>query len=418
MSITRRILVFACAVGLAAACTSNNTSSEASSPSSGTTTVESSDPATADAVMKIVNDTMASAHLKSVIVRVTVDGKEIVTKAVGESMTGVPATVDMNFRNGAVAISYVSTLLLKLVDEKKVSLDDKLSKWLPDIPNADRVTLEQLAHMTSGYVDYVLGNDEFAKQIYVDPFRNWTTDELLSFAINKPLFYEPGTNWNYAHTNYVLLGLALEKATGEKMEALIKEKVLDPLGLKNTVASQNASIPEPVLHAFSSERRDFLQIPAGTPFYEESTFWNPSWTITHGAIQTSNIFDLHETAVGIGSGKLLSPESYKAMVSTDLRGKTTAVPGCPTCVVQDEHYTFGLGVVLTGNWIAQTPLFSGEAAIEAYLPSKKIAIAVAVTYAEAAFGADGQYTNMGDTIFRKIGALLAPDDAPPLPRPK
>ncbi len=134
MSITRRILVFACAVGLAAACTSNNTSSEASSPSSGTTTVESSDPATADAVMKIVNDTMASAHLKSVIVRVTVDGKEIVTKAVGESMTGVPATVDMNFRNGAVAISYVSTLLLKLVDEmKKLSADFR--RWFeqPDM---------------------------------------------------------------------------------------------------------------------------------------------------------------------------------------------------------------------------------------------------------------------------------------------
>ena len=63
---------------------------------------------------------MAQAHLKAVIVRVTVDGKEVVTQAVGESMTGVPATTDMHFRNGAVAISYVSTLLLMLVDEKKV----------------------------------------------------------------------------------------------------------------------------------------------------------------------------------------------------------------------------------------------------------------------------------------------------------
>jgi CubicO group peptidase (beta-lactamase class C family) len=70
-------------------------------------------------------------------------------------MTGVPATTDMHFRNGAVAISYVSTLLLQLVDEKKVSLDDKVSKWLPDIPYSDQVTLGQLAQMTSGYVDYV-----------------------------------------------------------------------------------------------------------------------------------------------------------------------------------------------------------------------------------------------------------------------
>ena len=73
-------------------------------------------------------------------------------------MTGVPATTDMHFRNGAVAISYMSTLLLHLVDEKKVSLDDKVSKWLPDMPHADRVTLGQLAQMTSGYIDFVIGN--------------------------------------------------------------------------------------------------------------------------------------------------------------------------------------------------------------------------------------------------------------------
>ncbi len=90
----------------------------------------------------------------------------MLTHAVGESMTGVPATTNMHFRNGAVAISYVSTLLLSLVDQDKVSLDDKLSKWLPDVPNADRVTLGQLAQMTSGYVDYVIGNTEFDKALY------------------------------------------------------------------------------------------------------------------------------------------------------------------------------------------------------------------------------------------------------------
>ena len=77
---------------------------------------------------------MAQAHLKSVIVRVTVDGQKVVTEAVGDSMTGVPATTDMHFRNGAVAISYVATLLLKLVDQKKVGLDDKLSKWSARLP--------------------------------------------------------------------------------------------------------------------------------------------------------------------------------------------------------------------------------------------------------------------------------------------
>ena len=112
------------------------------------------------------------------------DGKEVVTEAVGESMTGVPATTGMHFRNGAVAISYVSTLLLKLVDEHKVSLDDKLSKWLPEVPHADRVTLGQLAQMTSGYGDYVIGNTELNDALYADPFRRWTAHELLQYAVD------------------------------------------------------------------------------------------------------------------------------------------------------------------------------------------------------------------------------------------
>ena len=330
-------------------------------------------------------------------------------------MTGVPATTDMHFRNGAVAISYVSTLLLQLVDEKKVSLDDKVSTWLPDIPHTDRVTLRQLAQMTSGYVDYVLGNTDFDKAIYADPFRNWTPEELLAYATSKPLLYEPGTNWNYAHTNYVILGLALEKITGQPMTTLMQDKVLGPLGLDNTTDPGTAAITEPVLHAFSSERREALQISPGTSFYEESTFWNPSWTITHGAIQTSNIYDLHDTAIAIGTGKLLSRESYEAMISTDLRGKTTALPGCPTCFPQSDDYTYGLGQPIVGNWLMQNPLFSGYAAAEAYLPSKKIAIAVAVTYDQAAFDDTGAYKNEADILFRKIGAYLAPDDAPGIP---
>ena len=378
----------------------------------------SADTTKADAVMRIVRDTMAQAHLKAVIVRVTVDGKEVVTQAVGESMTGVPATTGMHFRNGAVAISYVSTLLLKLVDEKKVSLDDKLSKFLPEIPHAERVTLGQMAQMTSGYVDYVIGNTAMNDALYANPFRRWTVHEMLQYAIDQPLLYEPGTNWNYAHTNYVLLGLALEKATGQEMSKLLTDKVLRPLGLTNTVNSLTPEIPSPVLHAFSSERRSALKIPAGTPFYEESTFWDPSWTITHGAIQTTNIYDMEATAVGIGSGKLLTADSYKKLVSTELRGKTHKQPGCTTCDEMNDIYTYGMGLVISGSWLLQNPLFSGYAALEAYLPSQKIAIAVAVTYAPEAFDDQGNYRNEADTLFRKIGAELAPEDAPPMPPQK
>jgi CubicO group peptidase (beta-lactamase class C family) len=405
MPIARRVACVVLALGVVAGCGGPHTASPTGS----------GDHAQADAVMRVVRNTMGQAHLRAVIVRVTVDGKEIVTQAVGDSMTGVPASTDMHFRNGAVAISYVSTLLLKLVDEKRVTLEDPLSKWLPDFPNAQRVTLGQLAQMTAGYPDYVIGNQQFSDELYANPFQQWTTQDILAQISSRPLLYDPGTNWNYAHTDYVLLGLALEKATGQDMPTLLQNEVLGPLGLKATANSDTPEIPHPVLHAFSSERREALKIPVGIPFYEESTYWNPSWTITHGAIQTTNIYDLEATAVGVGSGRLPSGDSYKKMVSTALRGKTHAQPGCPTCFDQNEGYTYGLGVITSGEWLMQNPLFAGCAAVEAYLPAQKVAIAVAVTFAPEAFDDQGNYSNQADILFRKIGAVVAPNDAPPMP---
>src|SRR4051794_3966669 len=226
MPAVRPFLAVMCALAMLTGCAASTPPTESPTPTTET--------AKADAVMRIVRDTMAQAHLKAVIVRVTVDGKEVVTQAVGESMTGVPVTTNMHFRNGAVAISYVSTLLLKLVDEKTVSLEDKLSKWLPDFPHSDRVTLGQLAQMTSGYPDYIIGNDAFINMLYANPFRQWTTQEMMAQITSRPLLYEPGTNWNYAHTNYVLLGQALEKATNTDMPSLLQTKVLAPLGLTAT----------------------------------------------------------------------------------------------------------------------------------------------------------------------------------------
>lgn len=407
MSLRRTLCAFACSGLLLTSCAAHPTRAPATSGDG-----------RADVVAEIVDDVMTQEHLRAVLVRVTQDGKDVLTKAFGESTTGVPATVDMHFRNGAVAISYVSTLLLRLVDEGTVGLDDLLSTWLPEVPHSDRVTLGQLAQMTSGYADYVIGNTAMNDALYADPFRQWTPRELLAFAVDQPLRYQPGTNWNYAHTNYVLLGLALEKATGETMPTLLSDRVLQPLGLTSTANSDTAEIPAPVLHAFTSERREALKIPAGIPFYEESTFWNPSWTITHGAVQTSTIYDLEATAVGIGSGKLLSRESYEKMVSTSLRGRTRAMPGCETCAPMTDGYTYGLGIVVSGDWLLQNPMFAGYAAVEAYLPQAKIAIAVAVTFEPAAFDDQGGYSNAAQLLFRRLGAELAPAHAPPVPPAK
>jgi CubicO group peptidase (beta-lactamase class C family) len=370
----------------------------------------------AEAILTIARDIMAKQDVKAVILRVLIDGQEIVTEALGESMTGVPATTDMHFRNGAVAISYMSTLLLLLVDQNVVGLDDPLATWLPDLPDADQVTLRMLTNMTAGYPDFVQ-NAGFIKLFYEDPFRQWTPEEQISIGLSTPRIFAPGTNWDYSHTNYVILGQALEKITGQPLNVALQEQVLGPMGLQNTVAWSTPEITEPVLHAFSSERRQALDVPAGTRFYEESTYWNPSWTLAKGAIQTSDIVDLATSAVAIGEGSLLSPASHRAQVAPDLLGFGSPLKGCPNCHTLDETYNYGLGVVLTGDWIVQNPLFAGCGAVIGYLPAGKIAIAVATTFNEGAFDDQGNYRYASHAeIFAAIGTALAPDDSPPPPR--
>ena len=372
------------------------------------------DRAQAAAIVALARDAMAKDDLKAVILRVTIDGQEVVTEALGESMTGVPATTDMHFRNGAVAFTYMATLLLQLVDQGVVRLDDALATWLPDLPDADRVTLRMLANMTAGYPDYV-PNAQFNKDIYAAPFRQWTPQELIAIGLSTPRVFAPGTNWDYSHTNYVILGRVLERITGQPLATLMRDNIFAPLGLNNTAGSFTAAIPTPVLHAFSSERREALGIAPATRFYEESTYWNPSWTTHEGAIQTTNIYDMATSAVAVGEGTLLSAASHTAQIAPDLLGFGSALQGCPACHTLDADYTYGLGIVLTGSWLIQNPLFFGWGGIMAYLPASKIAVAVVTTYDEQSFDDQGnyKYQNASEPIFGAIATYLAPND--PLP---
>jgi hypothetical protein len=123
------------------------------------------------------------------------------------------------------------------------------------------------------------------------------------------------------------------------------------------------------------------------------------------------------TAVKVGTGVLLSKSSYEAMTAPNLLGFGKKQDNCvPSCFTQINGYNYGLGVVRSGSWLIQNPLVGGYSATEAYLPSKKIAIAVAVTFAPEAFDSQGNYANSSDTLFRLIGAYMAPDDAPPMPK--
>ncbi|MFF0558146.1 serine hydrolase domain-containing protein [Streptomyces sp. NPDC004266] len=350
-------------------------------------------------ILRIAERAKAEMDLKSVILRVTVDGREVVTTALGESMTGVPATPAMHFRNGNVAISYMGTALLRLVDRGEVRLDDPVARWLPGLEDGDRITLRMLAASTTGLVDYVR-LPEFQRAVTSNPFRRWTADELVRLSTSKERWYEPGTNWSYSHADFVLLGAALERITGTRLDHLLRREVLGPLGLRETRNGFTPDVPSPVLHAFASDR--------GT--YEESTFWNPSWTTAPGAVETTDICDLASSAVGIGSGRLLSPSSHRELLDPGTVGLGHATAKCPAtvCLAQTEATHYGLGLLVLGDWVSQHPLFFGYSASQAYLPSKRLAIAVSTTNGPAAPGGHSAHT-----IAQRIAAALVP--AHPIP---
>src|SRR5919107_826805 len=125
---------------------------------------------------------------------------------------------------GAVAFAYLGTLLMRFVDEGRVSLDDTIDRWIPTLPEADKVTLRMLANQTSGYPDYETDPAWVAAE-QADPFHIWTFEERLPYAFSRPVLFAPGTNWAYAHTNFMILGEILAEIGGLPLATLLSEKV-------------------------------------------------------------------------------------------------------------------------------------------------------------------------------------------------
>src|SRR5579872_6065048 len=356
-------------------------------------------------IASVVRDAMAKNHLKAVIVQVRLNGRTLYTGAFGESMTGVAATPDMHFRNGALAFTYMSTLLLEFVDQKKVTLRTTLSAYLPTLPNASRVTLKDLSQMTSGYADYVY-QPELTRRLYRDPFRQWTPEELIRIGTSKPMQFAPGTNWGYSHTNYVILGSVLERIAHLPLAVALQRDVLRPMGLTQTSASTTPVLPQPVLHSFTSERRVALGVKPGIPFSEESTFWNPSWTTIDGAVETTDISDLVTSLEAVASGKLLSKASSAAQITPSLIGFGHRQSGCPACRTNTPGFNYGLGVIVAGTWITQTLGFAGASGAVGTLPTRKLTIAVEATNTPGAYDDKGNAGLGAVAVFRALADTL------------
>ena len=333
----------------------------------------------------IVARTMRSEKLKSALVSVRVGSREVVTSARGTSMTGVPARTNMRFRIGNVAIAYLGTLALLLQEDGVIDLDEPISKYVRGQRDGDRITPRMLLQSTAGNRDFV-GYPPFNRAFYDDVFRRFGDRQLYGYVLAQPPACEPGECWRYSHWNYHVIGTVLSRAAGRPLKTLLERRVLKPSGLSRTAAFSTARIPKPVLHSFTRERG----------VYEDSTFWNPSWTLARGSVMTSTIRDVARSARVMGSGRLLSERSYAEFTAPDTAGLEP----------WGSDLYYGLGIVSNNSWLTQAPAFAGYFGAMGYLPSREISIAVASTKREAA----EPDPNVSNVIMRRISAYMAPGE--------
>ncbi|KAI9020353.1 beta-lactamase/transpeptidase-like protein [Hyaloraphidium curvatum] len=299
--------------------------------------VSTSHPA-ASAVAASLRKAFRNGNLGALVAGVWQNGSAVVAGALGESLPGVPAQPDMRHRVGNVAASFLTVLFLQLVDEGKVSLDDPVTKYLPDlgVPDGDRMTLRMLASSTTGLEHFPV-IDAFLNDWYANPFRTWDPRELVAYTFKVPrLFPNPGEGQHFADTNLVLLALALESATGQKVHDMITGRFIVPLGLSATISPWNPEIPGPVLHSFTNERNSAI--------WEEATFWNPQWNPWSGDVSSSQD-DVRKWFETFGSGKLLPPALQKVLISN------------PRQNGKNRYYAMGIGV--WGDWLFTNPGLQG-----------------------------------------------------------
>ena len=289
---------------------------------------------------------------------VSVKGKPILVGALGQALSGVPATTAMHVRTGNMSESIMTTLLLQMVDHRKISLDDTVAKWYPDFPEADQVTVRMLASSTSGYGDYVT-SDAWSDKFEADPFQRWTATELLDIAKTLPPLFPPGTSWAFSDTNFLLLGQILQQDGGKPYPSLARTTILDPLHMDQTRYSTTAAIPEPVLHAYSNERGKF----------EEVTYWSPSWAPNMGN-GTSDVNDMLTWSRALGTGQVLTKRSHRLQTGDQNVGLGP--------LTEKTHY--GMGAVITNDWIFTNPQVDGYNSVVAYLPERQVAVTVAQQY--------------------------------------
>lgn len=289
---------------------------------------------------------------------------QILTWTIGTQQLGMkgPITADTLFRMNSVTKSFTAALSLKLIEQGKLSLDMPITQYLPQYQTWKQITVRELLNQTSGIFDYINVPGWF-KQLAMQPNKVWTPAKLVDIAYQHPLDFVPGKSWAYSNTNYVLLGMIIEKVTGKSMRDNLQQTFFTPLHLKHTyyVAAQISEyIKSTLAHGYFRG--------------QDVTFENPSvWQAAAGVISTT-----HDMALwfhNLMDGNILSPQSQALMTTW-----VSTQNGQPVQFQPLGAMAYGIGVFYNVNpTIIFVPgISSGYRALVAYIPATNTTFALAL----------------------------------------
>lgn len=328
---------------------------------------------------KAVRDVMRKAGIPGVQVGLWMPGKGSYVRAFGvaDKHTGAPMTDDMRMRIGSETKTFTATAVLELVDEGRVRLGDPIAKYVKGVPNGHRIRLRDLLDMRSGLFPYT-SDETFVHDLLSNPQRVFTPGELLAYGFKHPNVFAPGAKFQYSNSNYILLGLVIEKVTGRNVRDVIEHRVLRPGHLDDTLFPKGAEFPRPHAHGYTNQTLSGKVV--------DSTHWDPSWAWSAGAM-ISDLHDLKHWARELATGTLLSP----ATQAERLKVLPTGTPGAG----------YGLGIVNVNGWTGHNGSLPGYESLTVYLPELKATL-VALLNTDILYQGQEPSTVLGSAITKVV----------------
>ncbi len=291
----------------------------------------------------------------------------------------IPMRLENTYRIGSVTKTFTISVLLQLVDEGKVSLDERISKYFPEIPNAENITVKMLANMRSGLYNYS-ESIEFEDTLTNRPAKVWTDDELVQLALKYPPYFPPDADFHYSNTNTILIGKIIEKVTGNKWQDEVKKRIFEPLGLKNTWTANGRDMMGDYSHGYMQMDSTSSKLTDVTSYYDVT------WASAAGDI-ISDINDIKIYLRALGTGKFYSPKIQEARKEW---------------AITHGNLKYGLGMFSVGGFLGHNGGIPGFTNFSGYSPEKNCSIIV--VYNTQRPGSD-MPDELAKRLLRAAGAL-------------